>query len=134
MTEMLLPVTDDIDTGGFFAAACDGHLAVRRCNGCDRVLHMPVQFCRDCGSWDGRWEPVAGTGTVYSWTVVEHQVHPRYPTPYTIVLVELDDLTSVRFVGRLDGAPDLAVGRRVEVDLAEGDEVVVPQWRLLPSG
>ena len=133
MSEMLLPVTDDVDTGGFFANAREGRLTVRRCNGCDRVLHMPVQLCRDCGSWDGRWEEVAGTGFIYSWTVVEHQVHPRYPTPYTIVLVELNDHTSVRFVGRLDGTPDLAVERRVEVDFAEADGVVVPQWRLLPS-
>ena len=37
----LLPVDDDLDTGGFFDAARRGELAIRRCNGCDAVLHVP---------------------------------------------------------------------------------------------
>jgi hypothetical protein len=41
MVAGLLPVVDDRDTGGFFEAARRGVLAVRRCSGCDAVLHMP---------------------------------------------------------------------------------------------
>ena len=86
-----VPVDDDHDTGGFFAAARRGELVVRVCNGCDAVLHLPRAYCHTCGSWDGRWQPVSGEGRVYSWTTVDHQVHPAFPMPYTIVLVELDD-------------------------------------------
>jgi uncharacterized OB-fold protein len=127
----LVPVDDDLDTSGFFAAARRHELAIRRCNGCDAVLHMPRAYCHSCGSWEGRWESVAGTGTVYSWTVVEHQVHPAYPVPYTVVLVELDDVPSARLVGRLDGAPELAIGSPLEVWFeTTADGTVVPQWRL----
>jgi uncharacterized OB-fold protein len=129
----LVPVDDDRDTGGFFAAARRGELVVRVCDGCDTPLHMPRAYCRTCGSWDGRWQPVAGTGTVYSWTVVEHQVHPAYPAPYTVVLVELDDPPGVRLVGRLPGRQALAAGQPMRVWFETvADGVVVPQWK--PAG
>ena len=107
---------------------------IRRCNGCDAVLHMPRAYCHTCGSWEGRWEPVSGRGSVYSWTVVAHQVHPAYPAPYTVVLVELEDLPQARLVGFLDGRPALVAGQRLQVwfeDLDDG--VVLPQWRLVDS-
>ena len=132
-TERLLPVVDDLDTRGFFDAARGGELAIRMCNGCDAVLHMPRAYCHHCGSWDGRWQVVAGTGTVYSWTVVEHEVHPAFPVPYTIVLVDLDELPGTRVMGHLDGAPDVRAGQPVEAWFEALDEdggVVLPQWRL----
>ena len=129
-TTPLIPATDDIDTGGFFDAARRGQLAIRLCNRCDAVLHMPRAYCHYCGSWDGRWQPVAGTGSVYSWTVVEHQVHPSYPVPYTVVLVELDDYPAARLIGRLPGRQDLAPGQPMRVWFETIDHVAVPQWRL----
>ncbi len=132
-TARLLPVDDDLDTGGFFEAARRHELVVRRCNRCDAVLHMPRAYCHTCGSWEGRWQPVAGTATLYSWTVVEHQVHPAFPPPYTVVLVELDDLPA-RFVGSLRGRPALTVGQPMRVwfeVLADG--VVLPQWEPVPA-
>lgn len=132
MTDRLIPVDDDLDTGGFFEAAGRGVLTVRRCNGCDALLHLPRAYCKRCGSWDGRWEPVAGTGVVYSWSVVEHQVHPGYPVPYTILLVQLADEPAARFIGRLDGTPDISAGRPVEVWFENvGEGTTVPQWRLV---
>jgi uncharacterized protein len=126
----LIPVDDDRDTGGFFDAAGRGELVVRMCSGCGTPLHMPRAYCHTCGSWDGRWQPVAGTGTVYSWTVVEHQVHPAYPVPYTVVLVQLDDLPAIRLVGYLPGRPALAAGDRMRVWFETvGDGVAVPQWK-----
>jgi len=125
----LVPVDDDPDTGGFFEAARREELVIRVCLGCGAVLHLPRAYCHTCGSWDGRWRPVAGFGTLYSWTVVEHQVHPLYPVPYTVVLVELEDVPSVRFVGHLCGAPDLVPGQRMRVWFDDTEGAVVPQWR-----
>ena len=125
-----LPVDDDIDTGGFFEAARRGELVVRACDGCGAVLHMPRAYCRTCGSWSGRWQPVAGRGRVHSWTVVEHQVHPAFPVPYTIVLVQLDDVPA-RLVGYLSGSPELVEGQPMEVWFETLDDgVVVPQWKV----
>jgi hypothetical protein len=129
MSRPLLPVDDDPDTAGFFEAARRHELVIRRCNGCDAVLHMPRAYCHRCRSWEGRWAPVDGRGSVHSWTVVEHQVHPAYPVPYTVVLVDLDDLPGTRLVGRLDGRPSLRLGQPMCVTYAELDDgVVLPQW------
>lgn len=130
-TPRLLPVDDDLDTGGFFEAARRHELVIRVCNGCEAVLHMPRAYCHTCGSWDGRWQPVSPSGTIYSWTVVAHQVHPAYPVPYTVVLVELDELPAARLVGYLEGTPELTAGQPVEAWFETLDEgVVLPQWRL----
>jgi uncharacterized protein len=125
----LLPVDNDPDTGGFWEAAKGGGLAIRACAACDAVLHLPRAYCAACGSWEGRWKAASGLGRLYSWTTVEHQVHPAYPVPYTIVLVELDDFPGTRLVGYLAGAPGLAEGQPMHVWFEELDEgVVVPQW------
>jgi uncharacterized OB-fold protein len=125
-----MPVVDDRDTGGIFEAARRGELVIRMCNSCDAVLHVPVAYCHHCGSWDGRWQVAAGTGRLYSWTVVAHQVHPAYPVPYTVVLVELDDHPEARLVGQLPGRPELEPGQPMEAWFERvSDDVVLPQWR-----
>lgn len=126
----VLPVVDDVDTGEFFAAAARGELAVRSCAGCGRDLHLPRECCPHCGELSRTWRTVAPSGSVYSWTVVEHQVHPAHPTPYTVVLVELDDAPGVRLLGHLDGRPALSIGAPMVVDFREVDGVALPQWRI----
>jgi len=129
--ECLLPVVDDPDTGGFFAAAADGTLAILHCATCGAVLHMPRAFCQTCGGFDTQWRAVAPRGTVYSYTVVTHQVHPLFPAPYTIVLVELDALPGVRLVGHLDGRPQITIGQPVHADFERlADDTVLPRWSL----
>jgi uncharacterized OB-fold protein len=130
-----LPAVDDHDTGGFWEAARRGELVVRRCAGCGTVIHMPMAHCHACGSWEGRWEPVSGWARVHSWTVVDHQVHPAFPVPYTILLVDLEDHPGVRFVGYLPGAADLTPGEPVRVRFEElADGTVLPQWEPVRGG
>ena len=102
---------------------------MRRCDDCGAVLHVPRAYCRTCGSWDGQWRPVAGTGRLVLVDRAEHQVHPAYPVPYTIVLVDLDDVPGVRLVGHLDGAPELTDGKPMRVRFDQlADGVVLPHW------
>jgi uncharacterized OB-fold protein len=123
------PVVDDHDPGGYWEAARRGELVVRQCDGCGAIVHMPMARCHVCGSWKGHWQPVSGRGHVYSWTVVDHQVHPAFPVPYTVVLVELDDHPGVRYVGHLPGAPPLEVDQPMQVRFEQLDaDIVLPQW------
>lgn len=124
------PVTDDTDTGGFFRHAAAEELAVSVCRSCDTVLHPPTGMCFSCGSTAITWRPVAPTGHLVTWTVVERQVHEDFPTPYTVVLVELDDEPGVRFVGSLPGCPDLHAGQRMEASFTENATV---SWRPMAS-
>jgi hypothetical protein len=131
----LIPVDDDRDTGGFWQAARDHQLVIRVCDECAAVLHMPRAYCHRCGSWEGHWQPSSGRGRLYSWTTVEHQVHPAYPVPYTIVLIELEEPPVARLIGYLPGAPELTEGQamRVWFETMDGG-VVIPQWEPAPEG
>jgi uncharacterized OB-fold protein len=132
-TDRLIPNTADRDTQGFFEAARRRELVVCICAGCQRVLHPPRGICDGCGGTETSWEAASGAATLYSWTVVEHQVHRSFDVPYTVVLVELVDKPGVRFVGHLRGSPDLTIGMAMRVRFDDlGDGVVLPDWE--PSG
>lgn len=129
-----VPIVTDPDTGGFFESAARDMLALCTCVGCDAVLHLPGPRCSRCGSFETRWRPVSGKGRLYSWTTVEHQVHPAFPPPYTIVLVELDDAPGTRLLGHLPGRPKLAPGMAMRVWFEPvADEVKLPQWQPVPD-
>src|SRR2546423_4607763 len=125
-----LPETNDHDTGGFFAATAREELALCACAACGAVLHLPRAYCATCGSWDTVWRTVSGHGRLYSWTTVEHQVHRSFPVPYTIVLVELDDVADARLVGYLPGRPELTAGMamRAWFEPVDDDGTRLPQW------
>ena len=91
-----------------------------------------------CGSMQFFTRTVAPTGTVHSYTVVHHAVHPALETsvPYAVVLVALDEVPDVRVVGNLLGVAmsEVAIGLPVEAVWEErptedGTVVLLPQWR-----
>jgi uncharacterized OB-fold protein len=125
------PVTDDLDTGEFFAAAGRGALVVCECATCGRVLHMPRRWCHHCAAGEVRWREVRPAGTVYSFSVVAHQIHPDFPVPYTVVLIDLDDAPGTRLVGRIEGRPPLAIGDAVNARFIPfSDGTALPEWRV----
>ena len=127
------PATGDRDTSGFWSAAREGRLVVRVCASCGAVLHMPRAWCHSCGTWSEKWQEVAGRGRLLTWTVVEHQVHPAFPTPYTVVVVDLDDAPGTHLIGSIPGAADLSPGQPMEAWFEDlGDGVTIPQWRPAP--
>ena len=76
------------------------------------------------------WKSVAPKGHLYSWTVAEHPVHPAFPVPYTVVLVDVDEAPGARLLGYLPGTPDLVDGQQMEAWFEDaGEGVVLPQWR-----
>ena len=130
----LLPARDP-DTWGFFEAAARGELVVNACAACGAVLHLPRPYCHHCGSFAVQWRTVAGRGRLVSWTAVHQPFHPAFEVPYTVVLVELDDVPGARLLGALPGAPDLADGMEMEVRFeAVADGVVLPQWAPVGQG
>ncbi|ANY21853.1 Zn-ribbon domain-containing OB-fold protein [Gordonia terrae] len=133
----LRPVVDDPETGGFFAAAADRRLVVQTCRTCNHQQHPPRPRCRSCHGDDLDWADVPQAGTVHTWTVVEHQINPHYPVPYTSVLVDVEPRPGepvIRFLGHIAGRPAIHVGdpvRTVFVDLDES--ITIPNWELVPA-
>lgn len=119
----------DPDTWGFFEAAAHGQLVVNCCSSCGAVLHLPRPYCHHCGSFVVDWRQVSGRARLVSWTTVYQGLHPAFETPYTVVLVELDEAPGARLVGHLPGEPDLFDGMemRVRFEVVDAD-VVLPQW------
>lgn len=111
-----------------------GEIAVQACEACGTLQHPPEEICHVCGSMVFTTSVLPGTGTVYSYTVVHHSVHPTLDdaVPYTVVLVSLDAAPHLRVVGNLDG--DVAIGMPVTAVWQEriaddGTKIMLPQWQ-----
>ncbi len=69
-----------------------------------------------------------------SWTVVEHQVHPWFPVPYTVVLVEIDECPGVRMTGWLPGRAELDESTFLTADFEDlgrddhDNVITLPRW------
>lgn len=80
------------------------------------------------------WVPVAGIGTIHSWTTVRRAATRGFEAevPYVVAIVELDDEPGVRFLGNLliSDSEFLEVGMSVEVEFTVRAGVSLPQWIL----
>lgn len=123
-----VPAPDD-ETAGFFEAARRHQLAIRVCSRCGATLHLPRSWCSRCRAGDTEWRTVSGRARLYSWTAVHQGVHPAFETPYTVVLVELEDHPEVRLAGMLPGEPALEAGMAMDVTFEDLDgDVTLPQF------
>lgn len=124
----------DEDTRGFWEATRRGELAISRCQDCGLWHQPPLERCRRCAG-PMAFEPVAGTGEVYSFIVVRQPAVPGYVEglPYIPALVELDEQAGLRLPTRLvDVEPsDVSVGLRVRVafEPLPGGDYMVPVFR-----
>ena len=88
----------------FFEEARAGRLTGIRCAPCGTLALPPKEFCPTCQQRD--WEPVplAGTGTVTSFTVI--RIPPRgraAEAPYAVAVVKLGE--GVSLLGRVVDFP-----------------------------
>jgi uncharacterized OB-fold protein len=128
-----VPVLDATNRAWFTSGA----LTLQQCDRCDTLQHPPEEVCHACGGTDFSGHDVAPSGTLYSYTVVHHSVHPALDAavPYVVALVSLDDVPAVRVVGNLLGVPidDIVIGMPVvatweELVSEDGTVVQLPQW------
>ncbi len=102
-------------SGPFWDAVSGHELKLQRCAGCQRWLVPPRPMCPGCNSMESEWVPVSGRGKVYSWVTYAESPHPGFPSPHTVVLVELDE--GPRLVSNPVGitADELEIGLPVQV-------------------
>jgi uncharacterized OB-fold protein len=144
----LLPGLDE-ESAPFFDFAARGELRIQACADCGVRRMPPRPRCDRCGSFEGRWDLMSGSGIVWSFVVPHPPLLPAYAevAPYNVVLVELDDDPTIRLVGNVVSEPGAAldsvdpslvtIGMSVQVafpdpvDDGEGP-VVLPRW--VPAG
>jgi uncharacterized OB-fold protein len=104
------------ETKPFWDAAAQGRLLLKKCLACDQLHYYPRTICPFCGSDRTDWQPAAGTGSIYSWSVMR-----RAETPYCIAYVTLDEGVTMmtNIVGcDLDG---IRIGQKVRVSFTPTD-------------
>ncbi|HMS80431.1 MAG TPA: OB-fold domain-containing protein [Burkholderiaceae bacterium] len=121
------------DDRPFWDACARRELRIQRCSDCGRFRHPPMPRCPSCRSDAIEWAEVPGTGSVYSYTIVRHPVHPALvdAVPYNVVVVMLDGADDVRLVSNLlDVAPeDVAIGMRVALAWDDTPAGPLPRFR-----
>jgi uncharacterized protein len=135
--EMPMPAAN-AETVGWWEAAAGHRLVVQRCTACGRTRHPPGPVCPGCRSSASEWSALAGTGTVYTYTVVRQAFIPSLQDkiPYVVIAVELDGASGARLVSNLVDAEveEVTVGMPVEVAWEDmGPELAVPRFRCAPA-
>jgi uncharacterized OB-fold protein len=129
-----LPNLDRPETRPYWEATRRHELVIQRCEDCQGWIWYPQTVCHHCNSWKLGWHPVSGAGTIYSFVVVRHGLHPWFGSrlPFVTALVDLDDAPGVRLTAEIVGCPpeDVLVGMNVVVSFEDvDDEVTLPQFR-----
>ena len=132
----VLPTVDE-RTSAFFTS---GKILLQTCTSCSTTQHPPEDVCHRCQAMEFEFREFAGKGSIYSYTIVRHPVHPALveAIPYVVVLVSLDEIPDVRITGNLldatpeqvqIGLPVVAVWEEI-TDPESGEVLRLPQWKL----
>ncbi len=128
----------DPTTEPFWDAAKQDRLVVPRCTHCGTFRMPPMPICYACQSEGVDWVELPGTGTVYSYTVVRHPLHPDLAgvVPYVSAIVELDGTQGEgarMLVNIIDCDPDdIDIGTPVTIIFDHvNDEMSTPRFRPL---
>ncbi len=114
----------------FWTGGAEGKLMIAFCSDCAKAIHPPQLVCPACWSQSVEFKPVAGTGTVYSYTVNHQQWTPDMPVPFALAVVDVDGAPGVRVTAEVvNSKPEsVAIGQRMKVCFVNSDDVWFPQW------
>lgn len=123
------------DTAPFWAAVQRQELLVQRCTACGRHQFYPRSLCQRCWSVALEWVPSAGTGRIYSFTVVYRPPSPAFQPPYVVAVAELTE--GVRMMANVVRCEPAAVhiDMPVRVVFVPHEDGLVPAFApVAPSG
>lgn len=122
-----LEIPIDAWTQPFWDATERRQLMLPACADCATVRWPPGPFCPGCQSQNVQWRP-AGTGRIYSFTVVRGDAHIHVPA-----LVEFPDAGDVRLLAAIVHTPidTIAIGLEVVTDWVAAANATVPVFRVL---
>ncbi len=110
-----IPVPEpDGDSQPYWEALKQRRVLFQRCRGCGQAQLYFRAVCRNCWSRDLENVEAAGTGTVYSYTIVHSVGEPALAAelPYALALVELAE--GPRVMTRIEGNPEaVEIGQAV---------------------
>jgi uncharacterized protein len=103
------------DAKFFWDAADRGEFVGQKCGKCARYTFPPRPMCPHCHSLEREVVPLAGRGTVQSWTVPRHPPAFGFKEPPVVAVIRLQE--GVNFVSNVVGVEleDLRIGMPVAV-------------------
>ena len=125
------------ENAAFWSGGKNGQLMIAMCEDCSAAIHPPQIICPACHSRDVSAQPVAGSGTIYSYTINHHPWLPDMQVPFAIAVVDVDGAAGVRVTGQLrtDDLDTIQIGQKVIVDFDPVDEdIFIPFWRADTEG
>jgi uncharacterized OB-fold protein len=118
----------------YWDGCAKGELWFQRCDACQSIPTRPSPLCPQCHSRSLSWERSAGTGSLYSWTIVWRPQHPAFRVPYAPAIIELDEgwFLMSAMIGCED--TDLTDGMRVDVEFhPANDTITLPYFHPSPT-
>ena len=104
------------ETKAFWDGAAHGKLLIKKCRACGESHYYPRALCPHCLSDATEWQATAGTGTLYSYSVMR-----RAEVPYAIAYVTLDEGPTM-MTNLVDCDFDgLRIGQRVKLKFTPTD-------------
>ena len=128
---LTLPVPDPF-TASWWMACRERRLLVRSCRSCGRLHFPPRPACPSCWSNDVEWHECAGTGLLYSFSIVRENDLAPFTTavPYVPAVVELTEGPRLMTTIVDSALHALAVDAPVEVVFVDRGEWTFPTFRL----
>ncbi|TWT00239.1 Zn-ribbon domain-containing OB-fold protein [Reyranella sp. CPCC 100927] len=125
MTDTTTLSTDPL-ARDWWAGIAQGRIGYEVCADCSTAQFYPRGHCTACGSTRVETRTAAGTGTIFSITVVHRPPSAALQpfAPYAIALVDLDE--GVRLMAHAD--PALAIGARVRAMFVPFGDRTVPRF------
>lgn len=109
-------------TGEFWAGVDRGELLRPVCGRCARSFFTPQVVCPYCGTEQWTYEPSAGRGVVYSFSVVHRPPEPAFEAPYTLAIVDVAEGWSL-LTWIVDCPPgEVRIGMEVQVRFVAGPD------------
>nr|WP_231373509.1 OB-fold domain-containing protein [Nocardia sp. 348MFTsu5.1] len=99
-------------------------------------MHTQNVLCPHCRGRDIGWEPVSGRATVVGFTINVQQWLPKFPPPYVVAIVALEEDSRVRLTTNIVGCDpaDVSVGTQVRVVFEQVSENVwLPLFEVDPE-
>lgn len=118
------------ENAAFWTGGAEGKLMIAFCSDCDAAIHPPQIICPRCWSETVERRAVAGTGSVYSFTVNHQPWAPGMQVPFALAVVDIDGAPGVRVTAEVvtDDPEAVAIGQRMRVSFANVDDIWFPQW------
>jgi uncharacterized OB-fold protein len=105
-----------VETQAWWDACKDGKFLVRHCKACGKDHFLPRTICPFCFSGDTEWKTAAGTGTIYTFSVMR-----RANAPYVLAYVKLDEGPTVMTNIATKDVNSVRIGQRVKVAFEDID-------------